>query len=107
MPGGRCGGIGTMGSATGVAVATGASRKDGLGFEIARQLAQKGFVVFVTARDAGVAEINAAALRAENLDVRAHALDVTSEASASALVATLHHHFGRLDILVNNAGGGF
>lgn len=91
-------------SSAGVAVVTGASRKEGLGFEVARQLARRGFVVFLTARDAGAAEVNAATLRAEGHDVRAHALDVASEASASALVATLHHHFGRLDVLINNAG---
>ena len=91
-----------------VAVVTGASRREGLGFEVSRQLAAKGIIVILTARDGAVAESNAAVLRDGGAgDVRGHALDVASEASAEALAGFLRQHFGRLDVLVNNASGGF
>lgn len=89
-----------------VALVTGASRREGLGFEVARQLARKGFLVVLTARNAEIAETNAAALRDEG-SARGMALDVTSDASATRLAATLEEEFGRLDVLVNNASGVF
>ncbi len=84
-----------------VALITGANK--GLGFEIARQLGQKGVAVVLGARQ-GKAEAPAAALRAEGLDARAVELDVTSAADIAALPAFFEKNFGRLDILVNNAG---
>jgi NAD(P)-dependent dehydrogenase (short-subunit alcohol dehydrogenase family) len=90
-----------------VALVTGASRREGLGFVVSRQLAEKGITVLLTARDGGAARANAAALAAEGLDVRGHALDVTSDASAEALAGEIERGFGRLDILVNNAAGVF
>jgi NAD(P)-dependent dehydrogenase (short-subunit alcohol dehydrogenase family) len=91
-----------------VAVVTGASRREGLGYEVSRQLAMLGFTVLLTARDQAAADANAASLREEGAgDVRGQALDVTSETSAQGLAALLHQQFGRLDVLVNNAAGVF
>jgi short-subunit dehydrogenase len=39
-----------------IALITGASRANGLGFETARQLGQKGYTVFITARELFKAE---------------------------------------------------
>jgi len=88
-----------------VAVITGVSRGEGLGFETARQLAAKGMRVVITARDAGKVEALARRLAAEGGDVRGLPLDVTSDASAEALAKTLGESFGRVDILINNASG--
>jgi NAD(P)-dependent dehydrogenase (short-subunit alcohol dehydrogenase family) len=90
-----------------VAVVTGVGRREGLGFEVCRQLGRAGALVVLTARDGARAEEHAAALASEGLNVLGHALDVTSEASAATLAAYLHQQFGRLDILVNNAAGVF
>src|SRR5215813_6401137 len=85
-----------------IAVVTGANR--GIGFEIVRQLADRGVTVVLTARrpDAGAAA--AATLAGATLRVDFHPLSVTDEASIWALRDHLAAQFGRLDVLVNNAG---
>jgi NAD(P)-dependent dehydrogenase (short-subunit alcohol dehydrogenase family) len=77
------------------AVVTGANR--GIGHEIARQMAAKGFRVVLTARDTSKGRAAAAAMKG---DVAFHALDVTNTASIRRLVKDV----GRIDVLVNNAG---
>ena len=88
-----------------VAVITGVSRGEGLGFETARQLGAKGMRVVITARDPSKVGALAAKLAAEGLDVRGMALDVTSDGSVEALAESLKAAFGRVDILINNASG--
>lgn len=78
------------------AVVTGANR--GLGLETARQLANLGLRVVLTARALESAEAAAEILRGEQLDVVPHQLDVTSEESCTGL-----HVLGQIDVLVNNA----
>ena len=85
-----------------VALVTGANK--GISLEIARQLGQRGFTVALAARDPRKAEEAAEGLKAEGLDVRPVALDVTDPAAAEAAAAWLDATFGRLDVLVNNAG---
>ena len=85
-----------------VAVVTGANR--GIGLEIARQLAEKGVHVVMTARDRKKGEAAAQALRARGLDVEFMPLDVTDPGAIAALAAALDRKFGGVDILVNNAG---
>jgi NAD(P)-dependent dehydrogenase (short-subunit alcohol dehydrogenase family) len=84
-----------------VALVTGATR--GIGTEVARQLAERGYKVVVTARDAGKA-----AAHAEQIGGGAVALelDVSDPASIDAAVAKVSADPGRLDVLVNNAGIG-
>jgi NAD(P)-dependent dehydrogenase (short-subunit alcohol dehydrogenase family) len=85
-----------------VALVTGANK--GIGFEIARQLAGRGFTVVLAGRDAGRVEAAAEALRGEGLDVAGQVLDVADPASAEAAAARIEETYGRLDVLVNNAG---
>jgi NAD(P)-dependent dehydrogenase (short-subunit alcohol dehydrogenase family) len=87
-----------MATSSRVAVVTGANR--GIGREIARQLAHQGMQVMLTARDAAKAEAVAAELRASQLLVKAHQLNVTDPASVTRLATDLE----RVDVLVNNAG---
>jgi NAD(P)-dependent dehydrogenase (short-subunit alcohol dehydrogenase family) len=86
---------------TTIALITGANR--GLGFEIARQLAQQGMTVILSARDDEKAQIAANMLRAEGLDVVGKHVDVSDEASVSAIAQEIEREYGRLDVLVNNA----
>jgi NAD(P)-dependent dehydrogenase (short-subunit alcohol dehydrogenase family) len=85
-----------------IALVTGANK--GIGFEIARQLAQAGVRVILGARNAERAQTAVAALNAQGLAVDAVALDLNDQASVSAAAANILGEHGRLDILVNNAG---
>ncbi|XP_070038700.1 short-chain dehydrogenase/reductase 2b-like [Nicotiana tomentosiformis] len=86
-----------------IAVVTGANK--GIGLEICIQLASKGIVVILTARD----EIKGA----EAIDILKkcglsdyvifHKLDVTDPSSIAQLKDFIKARFGKLDILVNNA----
>lgn len=84
-----------------VALVTGANR--GIGLEVCRQLAERDFVVLLTARDATKATIAAKKLgkvgRVEPL-----ALDVANAPSIKKTAAEVASRYGYLDVLVNNAG---
>lgn len=86
---------------TTLALVTGANR--GIGKEVCRQLAQRGFEVLLSGRDLVKAEAAAASLGFEN--IRPVQLDVTDKASIDRLRMDVEQRFGRLDLLVNNAGG--
>jgi len=88
-----------------VALVTGCSRPQGIGFETCRQLGQQGFAVILTARDADKAETLASELRNEGLDATAHALDISNTDSVKAVIELIDKQYGGLDTLVNNATG--
>lgn len=92
-------------TATRIATVTGASR--GLGLATCEGLARLGYRVLLTARRSEDAERRAAELRALGLDVLPYALDVGSDASVEAFVATVEREHARVDVLVNNAGAVF
>jgi len=94
-----------MNSPNRVALVTGCSRAEGIGFEVCKQLAQQGITVFLTARDASKANALAAALSEQGFDVTGHELDISSVESVQVMVALIDERYGRLDILVNNATG--
>lgn len=85
-----------------IALVTGANK--GVGFEVARQLAQAGVQVILGARDGQRAGAAVERLKAHDLAVSSVALDLNSQASISAAAAAISAQYGRLDILVNNAG---
>lgn len=85
------------------AIITGATR--GLGYAIARQLAQQGKRVWVTGRDGTAANEVAKTLHLETgANVVPGCLDVTDPASCHALMDSLVKTGDEIDILVNNAG---
>jgi NAD(P)-dependent dehydrogenase (short-subunit alcohol dehydrogenase family) len=85
---------------TTIALVTGANK--GIGFAVARRLAQRGWMVLLGSRD--VARGEAAVASLPGLDVRAVELDVTSQASVDAAAKFVDAEYGRLDVLINNAG---
>jgi len=85
-----------------VALVTGANR--GIGFEIARQLAEIGNRVILGARNLAQGEAAAKTLASNDVKAFAAELDVTDEATIEKLTRKIDLDFGRLDILVNNAG---
>jgi NAD(P)-dependent dehydrogenase (short-subunit alcohol dehydrogenase family) len=88
-----------------VALVTGANR--GIGREVARQLAERGYEVLLSARDSKKAGEAASALaQSSGRAVRAVTLDVADPESIAAAADRLQKDPGRLDVLVNNAGVG-
>ena len=87
---------------TPVALVTGANT--GLGLQIAKDLAARGFTVPVGSRDYTQGEAAAASVRSAHGDARALQLDVTDHASIAAAAERMREEFGRLDVLANNAG---
>jgi NAD(P)-dependent dehydrogenase (short-subunit alcohol dehydrogenase family) len=92
-------------SSSGIALVTGANR--GIGREVARQLAERGYEVLLSARDGDKASAAAQELAQSNgAAVRALTLDVSDPNSITAAVERVMVEPGRLDVLVNNAGVG-
>jgi NAD(P)-dependent dehydrogenase (short-subunit alcohol dehydrogenase family) len=89
----------------GVALVSGANR--GIGREVARQLAKRGYVVLLGSRDEAQGRAAAEQTAEETgADVRALVLDVADPDSIAAAAAQVSADPGRLDVLVNNAGVG-
>jgi NAD(P)-dependent dehydrogenase (short-subunit alcohol dehydrogenase family) len=85
-----------------IALVSGANK--GLGFEIAKQLAEKGVHVIMTARDPQRGAKAADELKKQGLDVEFLPMDVTDRGSVKKAWEQVNKEHGRLDILVNNAG---
>ncbi|MFY4722971.1 SDR family NAD(P)-dependent oxidoreductase [Streptomyces sp. LaBMicrA B280] len=85
------------------ALITGASREAGLGFAVARRLAELGHHVILTARDLTALEPLTRQLRQEGHAVTALPLDLADRASIDAAADRLTRAFAHLDVLVNNA----
>jgi NAD(P)-dependent dehydrogenase (short-subunit alcohol dehydrogenase family) len=96
---------GSMSSERRVALVTGVGRREGIGFEVCRQLGARGLTVVLTARTSDKARALADALAQEGLDVTSAALEVTDEASRRAATEHVRVKFGVVDVLVNNAAG--
>jgi NAD(P)-dependent dehydrogenase (short-subunit alcohol dehydrogenase family) len=86
-----------------VAAITGSHK--GLGYAIARQLAQKEDIrVVLTSRNQQDGLAAQRQLLDENIQVDYHPLDVTNVSSVQQFTTWLQQAYGRVDILVNNAG---
>ncbi|GAB3492261.1 SDR family oxidoreductase [Spirosoma knui] len=84
------------------ALITGANK--GIGKEIARQLAQQGFAVFIGARDMAKGRETAEELCSEGYEATFIQLDVTDPVSIKNACGTFSQKADHLDVLVNNAG---
>src|SRR5450432_2226955 len=84
-----------------IALVTGANK--GIGFEVTRQLARKGFHVFLGARDALAGEAAARKLT-EDGSVTFIEIDVSKPESVKRAAEEFARVFDHLDSLVNNAG---
>ncbi len=84
-----------------VALVTGANR--GIGFEVCRQLAGRGFVVILTAREAAKAKAAAKKL-AKVGSVEPLLLNVADARTIETAASEVSSRYDHLDVLINNAG---
>src|SRR5215210_8988366 len=82
-----------------LALVSGGNR--GIGLEVCRQLAERGYAVVMGSRDE---EKGLVAVEGLEWSVTPQQLDVADPESVDRMAAFLEDEFGRLDILVNNAG---
>jgi NAD(P)-dependent dehydrogenase (short-subunit alcohol dehydrogenase family) len=87
-----------------VAMVTGASR--GIGYGLAKAMANAGAKVAVTARDLPAIEALVDEIEANGGEARAFRLDVADIDQIEPVMQAVQKSYGRLDILVNNAGLG-
>ncbi len=85
-----------------VALITGASR--GLGFAMAKAMAEAGAHVVLNSRDQAALDARAAQLTAAGLSAEALAADAAAEQDIIELVQTILARHGKLDIAIANAG---
>jgi NAD(P)-dependent dehydrogenase (short-subunit alcohol dehydrogenase family) len=84
-----------------IALVTGANK--GIGYEIARQLGEKGYHVLVGARKADAGKQAVGSLLAGGASAEFVAIDVSDRASIQKAAKTVAATFDHLDVLVNNA----
>jgi NAD(P)-dependent dehydrogenase (short-subunit alcohol dehydrogenase family) len=84
------------------ALVTGANK--GIGYEVARQLAGRGFEVFIGARNRDAGKKAAAAITERGEKAIFLEIDVADEASVTAAAREFCKTADHLDVLVNNAG---
>ncbi len=82
-----------------IALVTGANQ--GVGFQVAKELAANGVTVYVGSRNLEGGEVAAKEI---GNGATALQIDVTDKASIHAAAERVRTQFGRLDLLVNNAG---
>ena len=85
-----------------VALVTGASY--GIGFAIAKGLAEAGATIVFNDIKQEFVDKGLASYEAEGIKARGYVCDVTDEAAVNAMIATIEDEVGSVDILVNNAG---
>ena len=85
-----------------VALVTGASY--GIGFAIAKALANAGATIVFNDIKQEFVDKGLAAYASEGIEVKGYVCDVTDENAVNAMVATIEKEVGVIDILVNNAG---
>jgi 3-hydroxybutyrate dehydrogenase len=77
---------------------------DGIGFGIAKALAEKGAKVMLNGfGDQSLIDSRIAAIKAKGVDADYHGADVSNLAEIEDLVRATEQRFGAIDILVNNA----
>ena len=84
------------------ALVTGSSQ--GIGFALARGLAEAGAAIVLNGRDAGKLGAAAETLRGEGHDVAELAFDATDHDAVRTAIDAFEETTGALDILINNAG---
>lgn len=85
-----------------IAIVTGANR--GIGFGVAKALAQKGYKILMLGRTLSEIQTAADQIRDMDFETEAYEVDVSRGEQIRDFGKTLQGKYGRADILVNNAG---
>lgn len=85
-----------------VVLITGSNK--GIGFETARELLKRGFLVILTSRDEARGLEAVKKLENEGLKPDYHQLEVSDTNSVEKVFSYVNEKYGRLDVLINNAG---
>ncbi len=85
-----------------IALVTGATY--GIGFAIAKALANAGAKIVFNDIKAEFVERGLASYKEAGIDAKGYVCDVTDEAAVNEMVAKIEREVGNIDILVNNAG---
>lgn len=86
-----------------VALVTGAGSESGIGFSVARALAENGARVAITSTTERIHQ-RAAELAADGADATGWVRDLTNRAGVLSLITEVRARFGPVQVLVNNAG---
>lgn len=86
-----------------IALITGAGRRQGLGFETAKQLAQKGYHVILAGRKEKQIEDSATELKSKGFSVSGAILDLTDDLSIRRAAEKLAGEIDHIDVLINDA----
>ena len=81
---------------------TGANR--GIGFEIGKQLGQRGFRVILTGRDPSSGQIATNHLKSKNIEAHWYTLNLCNPKSIESAYFKVSQRIDRLDVLINNGG---
>jgi NAD(P)-dependent dehydrogenase (short-subunit alcohol dehydrogenase family) len=84
------------------AVVTGANR--GIGLQITKELAEKGYTVIATSRNVTDVQTAMRQLVDAGRKIICHALDIADQASVDSFAQFIKSEVGAVDVLVNNAG---
>jgi NAD(P)-dependent dehydrogenase (short-subunit alcohol dehydrogenase family) len=86
-----------------IALITGVSRKEGIGYTTAKQLGNKGYRVILAARNLKNAESLVQHLVAQGIEASAIMIDLLDRSSILHAARDIREKFGKLDVLINNA----
>lgn len=86
-----------------IVLITGTGRRNGLGFETAKQLGEKGHQIILSARKEKVLTELTEELSNNNINASYIVMDITDENSVRSAVEVVQKKYGWLDILINNA----
>lgn len=85
-----------------VALVTGATQ--GIGYTLARGLAQQGASLIISARNKEKLDSALERLSQEEINAEGYLFDVTKQPEIDEAIGKINRKFGQIDILVNNAG---
>lgn len=86
-----------------IVLITGVGRRQGLGYETARQLGEKGYKVIITARRQSQLDPLVEELKAGGADVESVVMDIADENSVAKAAEWVCENIGRVDVIINNA----